>query len=267
MATYAIGDVHGCKTELVRLLARIGFDPRNDRLWFAGDLVNRGPDSLGVLRLVRDLGDRATVVLGNHDLHLLSRAQGLSEVRRRDTLDEVLAAPDRDELLGWLRGRPILHAEGDWLLVHAGIHPLWTAADAARLAVELEAELRGEKWTRLVDPAEETPSAWSEDLGRRARRRFAVTAFTRMRTVDSEARFVFGYTGPPALAPAGAVAWFDQPKSRREPEITVLFGHWAALGFYRGEGVICLDSGCAWGRELSAMRLEDGAVFREAALG
>ena len=265
MATYAIGDVHGCAAELDRLLARVRFDRRSDRLLFVGDLVNRGPDSLGVLRRVIALGDRAVVVPGNHDLHLLGRAAGLSQPKRRDTLEAVLAAPDRDDLLLWLRERPCLHREGEWILVHAGLHPEWTLELARDLAAEVEAALRGERWTRLVDPSRTVPERWSSDLSGGERRRCALAVLTRMRSLDREGR-LSPDSGPPAAAPPGLTPWFERPNPRPEG-LTVLFGHWAALGFHVAPGAICLDSGCVWGRSLTAMRLEDREVFQVAAGG
>jgi bis(5'-nucleosyl)-tetraphosphatase (symmetrical) len=155
MATYAIGDVHGCFETLRRLLRRVVYDPARDRLWFVGDLVNRGPDSLGVLRWAAAQGDRIVAVLGNHDLHLLARAEGISAARKRDTLEEILEAPDRDDLLSWLRSRPLLHREGEILLVHAGLFPEWTPAEAERLARDVEARLRGEKAPKLLTAVEQ----------------------------------------------------------------------------------------------------------------
>jgi len=258
MPTYVIGAVHGHLAILERLLAEIRFDPTADRLWFCGDLVNRGPDSLGVLRRVIDLGDRALVVLGNHDVHLLARAEGLAEPKRRDTLDAVLEAPDRADLLDWLRRRPLLHRQGEWLLVHAGLHPQWTANEAAALAAEVEVGLRNERFQRTIDPNRETPGTWATTLRGTERRRYALSVLTRVRTFERSHR-LSPYSGPPDSAPPGLTPWYQLPH-RRPDGLTLLFGHWAALGYHRADRAICLDSGCAWGRALTALRLEDGQV-------
>ena len=263
MATYAIGDVHGCFDTLNRLLSRIGYSPRQDRLWLVGDLVNRGPRSLAVLRWAAALGDdRLIAVLGNHGLHLLARAAGLAKERRRDTLEAVLAARDRDDLLAWLRARPLLHREGEHVLVHAGLLPDWTVEEAASLAREVEADLQGEKGERLLASLrDELPGPWQAALSGAARRRLALAAFTRLRTLIPGRGPCTDFSGPPHLAPAGCVAWFDVP-GRKSRGTTLLFGHWAALGLLQKDGVIALDTGCVWGRMLTAIRLEDGRLFQ-----
>lgn len=266
MATYAIGDVHGCFLTLRRLLQRISYDPGRDRLWLVGDLVNRGPRSLEVLRWAVEQGERLTVVLGNHDLHLLARAAGLARARRRDTLEEVLAAPDRDDLLAWLRGRPLLHREDGFLLVHAGLLPAWTVADAERLAREVEAALRANRAGRLLASLRvEPPRPWRASLAAGARRRLALAVFTRLRTLRPGGRLCDDFSGPPDEAPDGCLPWFDFPDRQTAGE-TVIFGHWAALGLLRRDGLaglVGLDTGCVWGRELTALRLEDGKLFQE----
>jgi bis(5'-nucleosyl)-tetraphosphatase (symmetrical) len=265
MATYAIGDVHGCFQTLQRLLRRIAYDPGQDRLWFVGDLINRGPGSVAMLRWGVEQGDRIVVVLGNHDLHLLARAAGVSEARKRDNLEAVLETPDRDDLLAWLRGRPLIHREGELVLVHAGLFPDWTPAAAERLARETEERLRGEKGMKLLAAADQKAAErWREGLGGQERARVALAGFTRLRTVDAEGRLCPDFSGPPLLAPKGCRAWFDIP-GRQSAAATVIFGHWAALGLEIGEGIACLDSGCAWGRELTALRLDDWRVFQEPA--
>ncbi len=258
MPTYVIGDVHGHLPTLERLLAEIRFDRHADRLWFCGDLVNRGPDSLGVLRRVTDLGDRALTVLGNHDIHLLARAEGLAEPKRRDTLDAVLSAPDRDDLLAWLRHRPLIHREGHWALVHAGLHPDWTLNQAAALAAEVEVGLRGERYQRTIDPARDTPGVWQPHLRGNERRRYTLSVLSRVRMLERGGR-LSPYSGPPGEAPPGLTPWFTLPH-RRPDGVTVIFGHWAALGHHRADRAICLDSGCAWGKSLTAMRLDDGEI-------
>jgi len=269
VAIYAIGDIQGCWDALRRLLSRVAFDPSRDRLWLVGDLVNRGPESLEVLRWARDLGDRAVVVLGNHDLHLLGRALGGTRARAVDTLDGALAAPDRDELLAWLRTRPLAHREGRFLVVHAGLLPGWTAADAVTAARELEAVLSGpdEAAAALLERlhAKDAPlpgTAQSDD----ERRELALAALVRIRCIDAHTGALeLRYKGPPDEAPDGLVAWYDAP-TRRERDVTVVCGHWSALGLQIRPDLIALDTGCWMGRSLTAVRLEDNAVFQVDAL-
>lgn len=270
MATYAIGDVHGCSRTLAALLAELPLDLGRDRLWLAGDLVNRGPDSLGVLRWARDtaerMGERFVAVLGNHDLHLLARAAGVAESRRRDTLERLLDAPDGEELAAWLRGRPLLHREGQTFLVHAGLLPDWSVEDAEVRAREAEAALRGPEGSRILaryaaacGRASGREPGGREAGGERTDRTLAV--LTLLRTVDRRGEPRFELTGPPAEAPPGLVPWFEAP-GRRSAGALAVFGHWAALGLSLAPQVRALDSGCVWGGSLSAVRLEDSRVFQ-----
>jgi len=266
MATYAIGDVHGCFETLRRLLRQVGYDPGRDRLWFVGDLINRGPGSLPMLRWAAEQGDRIVVVLGNHDLHLLARAAGVSPAQRRDTLEEIREAPDRDDLVAWLRGRPLVHREGSLLLVHAGLFPEWTPGETERLAREVEERLRGEKSAKLLATVDQkTAEKWKDGLSGFDRARAALAAFTRLRTLEPDGRMCADFSGPPALAPKGCRPWFAIP-GRRSAGMTVIFGHWAALGLKVGNGIAALDTGCAWGRELTALRLDDWRIFQEKAV-
>jgi len=267
MATYAIGDVHGCFETLRRLLRRIAFDPRQDHLWFVGDLVNRGPGSLEMLRWAMEQDDRIVVVLGNHDLHLLARAAGLAEVKKRDSLEAVLEAPDRDDLLLWLRHRPFVHREGELLLVHAGLFPSWTPAAAERLAREVEERLRSDKGPKLLAMIEQkTAERWQDDLTGQDRARTALAGFARLRTLDEQERMCPDFSGPPDQSPKGCRPWFSVP-GRKSAAATVIFGHWAALGLRIKDGVAALDTGCAWGRELTALRLDDWRTIQEPAAG
>lgn len=267
MATYAIGDIHGHFETLQRLLRRIAFDRRQDRLWFVGDLVNGGPSSLAVLRWAVEQGDRIVAVLGNHDLHLLARAAGLSKVKKRDTLEEVLEAADRDDLLLWLRRRPLVHRNGKALLVHAGLFPSWSLDDAEALAREVEERLRGDDAAELLATIDQKAAkCWSDDLKGNDRARTALAGFAWLRTLDDEGRMCSEFTGPPPEAPEGCRPWFAVPE-RKSAAATILFGHWAALGLYVDHGVAALDSGCAWGGELTALRLDDGKIFQERAAG
>lgn len=262
MATYAIGDVHGCFKTLQKLLHKIRPD-RQDRLWMVGDLVNRGPRSLAVLRWAVEQGDRLVVVLGNHDLHLLARAAGVSAPKRRDSLEEVLGAADRDDLLGWLRTRPLLHREGGFTLVHAGLFPDWTPGHAAELARETEAALRdGHAPGLLASFERKAEERWDDSLMDGDRVRVALAGFARLRTLQPDGRMCASFSGPPREAPEGCVPWFDLPERRSRDE-TIVFGHWAALGLRLQDGVAGLDTGCAWGRELTALRLEDGKLFQQ----
>ena len=262
MATYAIGDVQGCVGALQQLLDTCGFDRSRDRLWFVGDLVNRGPDSLATLRIVRDFGDRAVTVLGNHDFHLLAVAAGKAKKHRGDTLDQILAAPDRDELLTWLRQQPMLHVEGDWAMVHAGLLPQWSVATAQRLAREVETALRGAGWPDfLATLYGDAPDSWSEDLRGADRLRVIVNAMARMRFCSAEGVIELHTKGETAQAPSGFFPWFDAP-GRASRDYMLVCGHWSTLGLKLRPDLIALDSGCVWGGSLSAMRLDDRALFQ-----
>lgn len=265
MATYAIGDIHGCFETLKRLLRRIAFDPRQDRLWLVGDLVNRGPRSLEVLRWAVEQDDRIVVVLGNHDLHLLARAAGVAEAKRRDTLEALLAAPDRDDLLRWLRHRAFVHREGEFLLVHAGLFPSWSPDDAERLARKVEARLRSDEGPSLLARGDQkTAERWQDGLAGLERARVALAGFARLRTLDEHERLCPDFSGPPRQAPKGCRPWFSV-SGRKSAGVTVIFGHWAALGLLLEDGLAALDTGCIWGRELTALRLDDWRLFQEPA--
>jgi len=264
MATYAVGDIQGCFRTLRKLVARCGFDPKKDKLWLAGDLVNRGPRSDDVLRYLRDLGDRAVAVPGNHDLHLIARALDVASAKSRDTLDDVLKAKDRDELIGWLRARPLVHYEPPHLLVHAGLLPAWSERVALQLAQELEGELRGNGAAQLLRREKDAGQHLTYDDGDDTprRRRTALSVLTRVRVCSAPRTMRLDFTGPPEDAPGGSAAWFAMPHQRKK-ETTVLFGHWSTLGLRVVPGAVGLDSGCVWGKTLSAMRLEDGKIFQE----
>jgi bis(5'-nucleosyl)-tetraphosphatase (symmetrical) len=258
MATYAVGDVQGCHDELQELLARAGFDAARDRLWFVGDLVNRGPASLEVLRYVRNLGERALVVLGNHDLHLLCVAHGHARKRKDDTLDALLAAPDAPQLLDWLRARPLMHAEDGYALVHAGLLPPWSIGRALALAHEVEGALRAPRYREfLAHLYGSTPAAWRDDLAGWDRLRVIVNAMTRLRFCNAEGEMELRAKG--AEAPPGYQPWFEL---RSAPEPLLICGHWSALGLRITPRLAALDSGCVWGGSLTALRLEDRALYQ-----
>jgi bis(5'-nucleosyl)-tetraphosphatase (symmetrical) len=267
MATYAFGDLQGCFDELKELLAEIGFSSTRDRLWFVGDLVNRGPKSLDVLRFVRGLGERAVVVLGNHDLHLLRLAAGLAKRNQGDSLDAILAARDRDELLAWLRTRPLLHAEGDYLMVHAGLLPSWTPAQARDLASEVEDGLRGIRHGEtLAELHSGPPHAWRDDLCGPERLRVVTSAMTRLRFCSRDGVMDLRAKGGPDEAPAGLLPWFEVP-GRRARDVSVVCGHWSVLGLRMDRNLLAIDSGCVWGGALTAVRLEDRRVYQRSCPG
>lgn len=256
MAIYAIGDVQGCHDELVALLERLDFDPSRDQAWLVGDLVNRGPKSLETLRTLRSLGEATVCVLGNHDLHLLAVAAGVTRTKHRDTFADVLGAPDRDELLDWLRRRPLLHHGEGFYLIHAGLPPQWSVAQAAALAREAEAVLQGDSpgeflWHMYGDE----PDCWDEGLGDWERLRFITNCLTRLRYCTLDGRVDFRQKGRPGTQPAGLVPWFAVP-DRRSAGARIVFGHWSTLGYHVRDGVCCLDTGCLWGGELTALRLD-----------
>jgi len=262
MAHYAIGDIQGCHAELCELLALIGFSSATDRLWLTGDLVNRGPDSLGVLREVRALGDAAQTVLGNHDLHLLTVAAGHRLSHRDDTIAQILAAPDRDELLEWLVRQPLAIAEGTMLMLHAGVLPQWSAARVLELAGEVEAVLASadrEPFLRVLYGDE--PHAWRDDLRDFDRLRAIVNALTRLRFCTREGQMEFREKRGVAHAPAGFAPWFAH-ENRRTASTPVVCGHWSTLGLLLAPNVLMLDSGCLWGGALTAIRFPDRRVYQ-----
>lgn len=269
MAIYAVGDIQGCCDEFEALLAQLRFDPDCDRLWITGDLVNRGPRSLDVLRRVKGLGAAAITVLGNHDLHLLAAALAPGEpLKPGDTLGPIFTAPDRDELLMWLRSLPLLHHDATlgYTMIHAGLPPQWDLASASACAAELEEALRDdarclELFTHMYG---DRPNRWSEDLRGLERLRFITNCFTRLRFCRTDGRLELKYKGKVDSAPAGIVPWFRVPQ-RRSRSLRIVCGHWSALGYHDGDGVLSIDSGCVWGGKLCAVRLDRDAepVFVE----
>jgi len=262
MALYAIGDLQGCHEEFVELLALIGFAPARDRLWVVGDIVNRGPESLACLREVKALGDAARVVLGNHDLHLLTVAAGHRRPHRSDTIDDILAAPDRADLLDWLATRPLVVREDERLMVHAGVLPSWTAAHAQMLSGEVEAKLRSDDAHRFLGVLYgDEPSTWRDDLDGDDRLRAIVNVCTRLRFCTADGRIDFREKRGREYAPADMRAWFMHP-TRRTARNTVVCGHWSTLELALEPNVLMLDSGCLWGGTLTAISLPDRRVFQ-----
>lgn len=262
MATYAVGDIQGCYNELRRLLDKAGFDPTEDRLWLVGDLVNRGPGSLDVLRFVRSLGDSAITVLGNHDLHLLAVAAEVAKLHRSDTLDELLNAADRDELLYWLRQQRLFYAEGSYALVHAGLLPSWTVPQALALSREVEAALRSDNYAAyFAHMYGNAPLSWSDELSGFERLRLITNAFTRMRVCTPQGKMEFKFKGEVHKIPPGYLPWFDVP-GRASRDTTMVVGHWSALGLKVTPNLIALDTGCLWGGPMTAIRLEDRQLFQ-----
>jgi bis(5'-nucleosyl)-tetraphosphatase (symmetrical) len=262
VSIYAIGDIQGCDVALGRMLEAVAFDPSRDRLWLVGDLVNRGPSSLAVLRRVMGLGQAAITVLGNHDLHLLAVAEGFRKPHRSDTLDGVLAAPDRQEILDWLRHRNLMHAEGECAMVHAGLLPGWTTPQALALAREVEAALRGPDYHWFLGHMYGNhPVRWDDALTGMERLRVVVNAMTRMRVCTPDGTMEFGFKGQPEEAPDGYLPWFAVP-GRASLDRTIICGHWSALGLRLEQRLLALDSGCLWGGTLSAVRLEDRRLYQ-----
>ena len=267
MSTYAIGDVQGCYPELRSLLRECGFDARYDRLWFAGDLVNRGPCSLEVLRFVADLGDRAHVVLGNHDLHLVASAHGIRRLRDKDTFQDVLDAADGEALVDWLRDRPIVHHDPEraFLMAHAGIAPAWTIDDAIRLGREFSEALRGADRLRYLSGMYgNKPDRWQDSLAGLDRLRFVTNAFTRMRYCRADGRLDFSETRPPGAQDPSLAPWY-MLRDAGADGARIVFGHWATLQIVtalpRTLHVRHVDTGCVWGGSLTALRLEDDREF------
>ncbi len=260
MALYLIGDVQGCDAALQRLLDTLSFSPSRDTIFVLGDLVNRGPDSVGVLRRLMGYGAAARCVLGNHDLHLLAVAHGVRKPNRKDTLDDVLNAPDRPALLHWLRMQPLAMLENPGnkalLMVHAGVLPAWTASKTIALASEVESVLQsadaGDFFHAMYG---NTPSIWSDTLTGTDRLRVVVNALTRLRFCTPEGAMEFDHSGSALSAPPGYVPWFDVP-GRQTADVSVAFGHWSTLGWLGRTDVLSMDTGCVWGGALSALRVE-----------
>jgi len=260
LAVYSIGDVQGCYDDLCRLLDLIAFDPVQDQLWFAGDLVNRGPQSVEVLRFIKSLGASAVAVLGNHDLHLLAVAHGKSKPRKHDTFIDVLQADDRDELLTWLRHLPLAHYSGERnvLMVHAGVAPQWTLTQVLSYAAEVEAALRGDDCIVFFSHMYgDQPEMWHENLQSWPRLRFITNTITRLRYCEQRGRQALSEKGPLGSQAEGLMPWYDVP-GRSCRDHVILFGHWAALGAgQQQQNVFSLDSGCAWGGAITALCLDD----------
>jgi bis(5'-nucleosyl)-tetraphosphatase (symmetrical) len=257
MATYAIGDLQGCYDELRRVLDKAGFDSTKDKLWCVGDLVNRGPESLSVLRWIKALGERAIVVLGNHDLHLLAVALAGARASKKDTLEAVLSAPDRDELIDWLRHRPLLHhsEKKGFTLIHAGLPPQWDLAQAQACARELEQVLQGPEHLAFLEQMYgNEPARWSDELRGMERLRFITNCFTRLRWCTADGELLLNEKGGLQKPVPGALPWFRLP-DRRTREERILFGHWSTIGFLAENNCWALDSGCLWGGRLSLLRV------------
>ena len=259
---FAIGDLQGCSGQLNLLLDRIDAEASQARLVFVGDLVNRGPDSLGCLRKVRAMGNQARVVLGNHDLHLLAVASGVRPPGRSDTLSELLAANDCNELLDWLRQQPLALVADDHLIVHAGVLPQWTTEQTLELAEEVSAVLRGPDWMNfLAKMYGNEPVRWRDDLRGTDRLRCIVNALTRLRFCTTQGEMEFDTKEGPGQPPSGYLPWFDVPE-RQTRDIPIVFGHWSTLGLTIKPNVIGLDTGCVWGGKLSALRLSDRKLLQ-----
>lgn len=256
MANYLIGDIQGCDAPLARLLQKLDFCPSRDVLYVLGDLVNRGPDSAAVLRRLMQLGDAARCVLGNHDLHLLAVACGARAARADDTLDDILAAPDREHLLHWLRQQRLALFEHECLMVHAGVLPGWSTHQTLALAGEVESALRASDYRHFLQHMYGSePAQWSESLRGAARTRVIVNALTRMRFCSTDGVMEFSAKEGAARAPAGTMAWFDVPQ-RQTADVLVAFGHWSTLGLVQRPRLLGLDTGCVWGGCLSAVPLQ-----------
>ena len=255
---FLVGDIQGCCDALDRLLERIGFSPSRDRIWLLGDLVNRGPQSLQTLRRIRSLEGAAASLLGNHDLHLLAVADGAQRLKRQDTLQEILAAPDREPLLDWLRAQRLAAREEGWLLVHAGVAPQWDADETLALAGEVEATLRGPgRMAFMHQLYGDRPRRWDAALRGHDRLRFVVNALTRMRLCSADGQLEFETKEGPGPAPAGYGPWFDVA-GRRTVGTPVAFGHWSTLGRLDRPDLLALDTGCVWGGSLTAARIDGG---------
>lgn len=263
MSTYAIGDIQGCYKTFRALLKRCEFDPQKDKLWIAGDLINRGPKSLEVLRYVKDLGDRAICVLGNHEIYLMALHLGVFHREDTRSLDPILKAKDSHELFDWIRQWPLMHQQKKFVLAHAGIFPCWSVQEAQKEANSIQKILQSDKIADFLAYAySHQDDHWTGKQKGYERNALALHALVHMRMCANTNKLRYGYTGKPENAPKGLKAWYTI-KNRPALSHTILFGHWSALGLRVFANCIALDSGCVWGEALSAYRLEDGAIFVE----
>ncbi len=256
---WAIGDLQGCLDPLRALVDQL---PADVPIWLTGDLINRGPRSLDTLRWVIAQGNRITTVLGNHDLHLLSIAAGIRKPHRTDTYNDILTAHDRGQLLDWIRSRPLAHFDHGWLMVHAGVLPQWSVRQTLELAAEVQAALSAPDWLSFLPHMYgNEPSCWDDSLQGPERLRIVINALTRMRFVDAAGRMEFATKEGVGAAPAGFMPWFDAP-GRLTASTPIVFGHWSALGLINRPDLVAIDTGCVWGRQLSAIRLSDRKVLQ-----
>lgn len=268
MSTYAIGDLQGCYSELQDLLDKINFDETNDQLWFVGDLVNRGPESLACLRFVKSLGTKAKIVLGNHDLHLLAIANKVRKPHRNDTVDEILNADDSEELLDWLKHQPLLVTDPDlqFTMIHAGLPPQWSIEQAKELAQETEILLQSEQFNDFIhNMYGDQPDTWSDELIDDDRHRFIINSFTRIRYIENDGKLNLKEKASPGSQDKTLTPWYAIPERKTKKE-RIIFGHWSTVHLgnkndFKQYNVTPLDTGCLWGRELTAMRLEDEKLF------
>ena len=268
MSTYAIGDIQGCYTELQNLLNEINFNEKNDQLWFAGDLVNRGPKSLQTLRFIKSLGVSAKIVLGNHDLHLIAASKNIRPISNKDTIKEILTADDADELINWLKSRPLLLTDTDlgFTMVHAGIAPQWTLDTAKNFAKECESILQNEKIDDfLMHMYGDTPNIWSDSIEGYARQRFIINCFTRIRFCTIDGTLDLDIKVAPGSQKKSLIPWYALP-NRKTIDNKIIFGHWSTIHFgvennFKKYNVYPVDTGCLWGGQLTAMRLDDEKIF------
>ena len=255
MSIYAIGDIQGCFDELQLLLDKIQFNPQQDCIWFTGDLVNRGPKSLETLRFVKNLGTSAITVLGNHDMHLLAAASTPKTSTKKDSLTPILEAPDRDELIHWLRHQPLFYTNNDFCMIHAGLPPQWDFKTTQRMALLVENALQGPNYELLLQQMYgNKPNQWTPQLKGNAKLRFIINCFTRMRYCDASGRLDFNNTGPIGTQPEELMPWFTLP-NRKSANMKIIFGHWSTLGYYEGSNCYAIDTGCLWGGQLTALKL------------
>jgi bis(5'-nucleosyl)-tetraphosphatase (symmetrical) len=262
MAVYAIGDVQGCFNELEQLLDKINFTTSTDQLWFVGDLVNRGPQSLETIQYIRSLGSSAKCVLGNHDIHLIACHAGVQTCKAKSSLNQILQHSHADEIINWLRYQPLLHHDSklNWTMIHAGLIPQWDLATAQQCANEVEAQLRRADYAEFLAHAYgDIPNQWNSELPQQDRWRITLNAFTRMRLCDHQGRMDFSYKGPLGKQQKHLHAWFDIP--RKSENLNIIFGHWSALGLKQANNLLGLDTGCLWGGQLTAARIDSQSIL------